>query len=308
MKTSLATVDDDRSADRDDASEMPPSPRKVMLMRARQHRGLIIGLGIVFGLVMLAAFAPLISPYDPYAQSLTERLLPPAWVAGGSWHHIFGTDHLGRDYLTRILFGARVSVLIGLGAASIGCVIGVTLGVCAGYFGGRVDQAISYVLTCQLALPGLLLTMALVFLIGPSVFVVICTIGVLHWTYYLVVTRAATMRLRELEFVRAARAFGSSRRQIIVHEILPNLLNQVIVIFTLEVGVAVLAESALSFLGVGIQPPTPSWGLMIAEGKNAMFYQPWLVILPGAALFLLVIGINLLGDGVRDVTEPEGRN
>jgi len=310
MSSNLATAPEGRGpagADGAGASEIPPSPRTVMWMRARGHRGLVIGFGIVVGLVLLAIFAPVIAPYDPYAQSLADRLVPPAWVGGG-WEHIFGTDHLGRDYLSRILFGARVSVLIGLGAASIGCVIGVTLGVCAGYFGGRVDQAISYILTCQLALPGLLLTMALVFLIGPSVFVVICTIGVLHWTYYLVVTRAATMKLRELEFVRAARAFGSSRRQIIVHEILPNLMNQIIVIFTLEVGVAVLSEAALSFLGVGIQPPTPSWGLMIAEGKNAMFYQPWLVILPGAALFLLVIGINLLGDGVRDVTEPEARN
>lgn len=311
MKTGLLTVRDGEgaaAADRGDAGDAPPDPRRVMLMRARGHRGLIVGFGIVAGLVLLAILAPVVAPFDPYAASLTERLAPPVWVDGGSWHHLFGTDHLGRDYLSRILFGARVSVLIGLGAASIGCVIGVALGVCAGFFGGRVDQAISYVLTCQLALPGLLLTMALVFLIGPSVFVVICTIGVLHWTYYLVVTRAATMKLRELEFVRAARAFGSSRRQIIVHEILPNLLNQIIVIFTLEVGVAILSESALSFLGVGIQPPTPSWGLMIAEGKNAMFYQPWLVILPGAALFLLVIGINLLGDGVRDVTEPEARN
>lgn len=311
MKTTPATADSSEetvSAAGGDASDMPPSPRQVMLMRAVGHRGLVIGFSLVVGLVILAVLAPVIAPFDPFAQSLSDRLLPPAWVAGGSWEHLFGTDHLGRDYLSRILFGARVSVLIGLGAATIGCFIGVTLGVCAGYFGGRVDQAISYILTCQLALPGLLLTMALVFLIGPSVFVVICTIGVLHWTYYLVVTRAATMKLRELEFVRAARAFGSSRRQIIIHEILPNLMNQIIVIFTLEVGIAILSESALSFLGVGIQPPTPSWGLMIAEGKNAMFFQPWLVILPGAALFILVIGINLLGDGVRDITEPEARN
>jgi len=286
----------------------PLSPGRVMIIRIRGHRGLVIGFTIVICIVILALLAPIVAPFDPFDQTLTKRLLPPVWVAGGSWEHIFGTDHLGRDYLSRILFGARVSVLIGLGAASIGCLIGVTMGVSAGYFGGRVDQVISYILTCQLALPGLLLAMALVFLIGPSVFVVICVIGALHWAYFLVVTRAETMKLRELEFVKAARALGSSSRQIIVHEILPNLINQIIVIFTLEVGLAILSESALSFLGVGIQPPTPSWGLMIAEGKNAMFFQPWLVILPGVALFLLVIGINLLGDGVRDVTEPEARN
>ncbi len=285
-----------------------PSPRRVLAMRIRTHRGLVTGFLIVIILALLALFAPLIAPFGPADQELTKRLLPPVWVTGGEWAHLLGTDHVGRDYLSRILFGARVSLTIGLGAASIGCFIGVTLGVSAGYFGGRADQIISYILTCQLALPGLLLTMALVFFIGPSVFVVICVIGVLHWSYYLVVTRAATMKIRELEFIVAAKALGSSHKQLIWHDILPNLSNQIIVIFTLEVGFAILSESALSFLGVGIQPPTPSWGLMIAEGKNAMFYQPWLVILPGAALFLLVIGINLLGDGVRDVTQPEARN
>ena len=294
----------------DDAveSEKLLSPREIMLMRVRGHRGLVIGISIVTGIVLVALFAPLIMPFDPFETNLKSRLVPPVWVPAGDWTHLLGTDHLGRDYLSRIIYGARISVTIGLGAASIGCLIGVSLGVCAGYFGGRTDQLISYILTCQLALPALLLAMALVFLIGPSVFVVICVIGALHWTYYLVVTRAATMKLRELEFIKAAKALGSSQFQIILHEILPNLMTQIIVIFTLEVGMAILAEASLSFLGVGIQPPTPSWGLMIAEGKNAIFYQPWLVIIPGAALFVLVIGINLLGDGVRDVTEPEARN
>jgi peptide/nickel transport system permease protein len=154
----------------------------------------------------------------------------------------------------------------------------------------------------------LLLTMALVFLIGPSLLVVVCVIGALHWTYYLVVTRSATMQIARLDYVTAAQAIGSSHAQVIRYEILPNLRNQIIVIFTLEVGIAILAEAALSFLGVGIQPPTPSWGLMIAEGKTAMFYKPWLVILPGLAIFLLVIATNLMGDGLRDVTATESRN
>lgn len=284
------------------------NPRNLLLRRALGHRGLIIGMLLLIVICLLALFAPLIAPFDPAQQSLANRLAPPVWAQGGSWEHWFGTDHLGRDYFSRILYGARVSVTIGLGAAGIGCLIGVSLGVCAGYFGGRIDQLISYLLTCQLAVPGLLLAMSLVFLIGPSVTVVICVIGLLHWSLYLVVTRAATMKLRELEFVKAARAIGSNDRQIITYEILTNLRNQIVVIFTLEVGVAILAESSLSFLGVGIQPPTPSWGLMIAEGKNALFFQPWLVILPGIALFLVVIGINLMGDGVRDITEPESRN
>jgi peptide/nickel transport system permease protein len=180
--------------------------------------------------------------------------------------------------------------------------------VLAGYFGGWVDHAVSFLLTAQLALPGLLLAMALVFIIGPSVWVVIGIIGALHWTYYLVVTRAATQRLRSLDFVAAAAASGATSGQIIWHEILPNLVSQIIVIFTFELGIAILAEASLSFLGVGIQPPTPSWGLMIAEGKQAMFFRPWLVILPGLCLFVLVIGANLMGDGLRDITSPEGMN
>lgn len=284
------------------------SPSSLMKRRMRRHYGFQIGVALLSALILLAIFAPLVAPFDPYDQSLARRLLPPVWSEGGIWNHLLGTDHLGRDYLSRLLYGARISLLIGLGAASVGCIIGVSLGVCAGYFGGKVDQLIGYILTCQLALPGLLLAMSLVFLIGPSVWVVICVIGILHWTYYLVVSRTATMQIKQLDYISAAKAIGSSNRQIITYEILPNLLNQIIVIFTLEIGIAVLAEASLSFLGVGIQAPTPSWGLMIAEGKTAMFYRPWLVILPGIAIFILVISTNLMGDGLRDVTSPENRN
>jgi peptide/nickel transport system permease protein len=285
-----------------------PSPRALLARRMLRHKGFLIGLALMALLALAAAFAPAIAGHDPFDQDLAHRLMPPAWSQGGSWAHPFGTDHLGRDYLARLLYGARISLAIGLGAATVGCLIGVTLGVCAGYFGGRVDRAVSYLLTCHLALPGLLFAMALVFLIGPSLGVVILVIGSLHWTYYLVVTRAATMQLKRLDFVAAAEAIGESRWQVIVHELLPNLLNPILVIFTLEIGVAVLAEAALSFLGVGVRPPAPSWGLMIAEGKDAMFFRPWLVVLPGAALFLLVMAANLLGDGLRDVTAPQGRN
>ncbi len=297
------------SVDTPDMTEdLPLAPRQVMLQRAKTHGGFLIGATILLGLILIAIFAPVIAPMDPNAQSLSSRMLPPVWHQDGTWDHLLGTDGNGRDYLSRLIFGARISILIGLGAATIGLLIGVTLGVCAGYFGGWVDHAVSFLLTAQLALPGLLLAMALVFIIGPSVLVVICIIGVLHWTYYLVVTRAATQRIRSLDFVAAAQSAGSTPRQVIWHEILPNLIPQIIVIFTFELGIAILAESSLSFLGVGIQPPTASWGLMIAEGKQAMFYRPWLVVLPGICLFLTVIGANLLGDGLRDITSPGGRN
>lgn len=283
------------------------TPRRLALRRARRHGGLLIGAGIILSLALIALLAPLIAPHDPFAQSLSARMLPPVWADGGRWDHLLGTDQNGRDYLSRLIYGARISMLIGLGAASIGMVIGVTLGVAAGYFGGWIDHAVSFLLTAQLALPGLLLAMALVFIIGPSVWVVIAIVGVLHWTYYLVVTRAATQRLRSLDFVAAAHTAGSAPAQVICHEILPNLASAIIVIFTFELGIAILAEASLSFLGVGIQPPMPSWGLMIAEGKQAMFYRPWLVVLPGLCLFALVIAANLMGDGLRDVTAPDAR-
>ncbi|MCK5515359.1 MAG: ABC transporter permease [Desulfobulbaceae bacterium] len=284
------------------------TPGQLLIKRIKEHKGLIIGFLIIVVLMLIGVFAPLIAPYDPFEQILSKRLIPPCWSEGGSLAHLFGTDHLGRDYLSRLIFGTRISLMIGYGAATVGMLIGVSLGVCAGYFGGRVDQLISYILTCQLSLPGLLLAMTLVFYIGPSVYVVIGVIGVLHWTYYLVVTRAAAMQIREMDYIAAAQAMGSSKFNIIWREILPNLMSQIIVIFTLEVGFAILAESALSFLGIGIQAPTPSWGLMIAEGKVAMFFQPWLVIVPGVALFVLVLATNLMGDGIRDVTSPENRN
>lgn len=292
----------------DDEALAELTPRQLLLKRAREHKGLITGFLIIAALMLIGIFAPLIAPYDPFEQVLSKRLIPPFWSEGGTFEHVFGTDYLGRDYLSRLIYGTRISLIIGYGAATVGMIIGVSLGVCAGYFGGRVDQIISYILTCQLSLPGLLLAMTLVFFIGPSVFVVIGVIGVLHWTYYLVVTRAATMQIREMDYIAAAQSMGSSKFNIIWREILPNLMSQIIVIFTLEVGFAILAESALSFLGIGIQAPTPSWGLMIAEGKVAMFFQPWLIIIPGGALFLLVLGTNLMGDGIRDVTSPENRN
>lgn len=285
----------------------PLTPRQLFRRRALSHWGLLIGSGLIVALVLAALFGPMLVPHDAYAQDLAGRLAPPIW-AGGSWTHPFGTDHVGRDYLARLLMGARVSLTVGFFAAIVGSVIGVGLGICAGYFGGRVDQVVSYLLTCQLALPQILLAMALVFLIGPSMIVVIGVIGVLHWSYYLVVSRSAAMRIRELDYVASARAIGSSTPAILWHEVLPNLRSQVIVIFTIEMGTAILSEAALSFLGVGIQSPTPSWGLMIAEGRQSMFFQPWLAILPGIGLFVLVMGVNLFGEGLRDVLSPEGRN
>ena len=280
------------------------TPKDIMFRKALRHTGFKFGLFLLLLLAFIGIFVPFFVDISPYDQDITNRLLPPVWSEGGSWKYIFGTDGNGRDYLARIIYGTRISLTIGIGAAFVGMIIGVTLGVIAGYFGGFVDQVINYILTCQLALPGILFLLTIISIVGSSVTVVILVIGVLHWTLFLVVTRAATQRIRNLDYVTAAQAIGASRLKIIFHDIIPNVLNQIIVIFTLEVGIAILSESAISFLGVGLQPPTPSWGVLIAEGKEAIFFQPWLIILPGVALFLLVISINMVGDGLRDITDP----
>jgi len=284
------------------------TPKERMIRKAKSHLGFQFGAFIVISFALIAIFAPLFAPHDPYVHDLAKRLLPPVWAEGGSWGHILGTDHLGRDYLSRLIYGARVSMGVGFGAATLGCIIGVTIGLVAGYLGGRVDQAASFLLTCQLALPSLLLAMALVFFVGSSVTTLIVVLGVLHWQYYMVVTRTLTRQIRSLEYVSAALSIGSNDRQVLFYEILPNLFNQIIVVFSLEMAVVIIHEASLSFLGVGVQPPTASWGLMIAEAKTMMYFKPYLVVIPGAALFLLVLAVNLLGDGIRDITAPESRN
>ena len=280
------------------------TPKDIMIRKAIYHSGFKFGLLLLSAITFIGVFVPFFVDMSPYDQDISKRLLPPVWSEGGSWQYIFGTDGNGRDYLARIIYGTRVSLTIGIGAATVGMLIGVTLGVIAGYFGGIVDQVVSYILTCQLALPGILFLLTIISIVGSSLTVVILVIGVLHWTLFLVVTRAATQRIRNLDYITAANAIGARKSDIIFTDILPNVLNQIIVIFTLEVGVAILAEATISFLGLGIQPPTPSWGVLIAEGKEAIFFQPWLIILPGIALFLLVISINMLGDGLRDITDP----
>jgi peptide/nickel transport system permease protein len=278
------------------------------LRRSLGHRGLVLG-SVILGLVVLAAlFAPWLSPHDPYAQEVTQRLIPPAWYAKGSAEHLLGTDKLGRDYFSRLLHGARVSLLIGLSAALISGLIGTTLGVLAGYYGGRVDAVVSYIVTIRLALPVVLVALAMASLVGGSLKVVIVLLGLLLWDRFAIVTRAATQQLRDAEFIAAAQALGASTPYILLRELLPNLVSALTVVATLEMAHAILLESTLSFLGLGVQPPTPSWGLMVAEGKAYMFFQPWVIVIPGVVLALLVLAINLVGDGIRDVTAPDGRN
>ncbi len=267
----------------------------------------VAGFILVGAVVAIALLAPLLSPHDPYAQDLTRRLIPPIWHDKGIWSNPLGTDNLGRDYLSRVLYGARISLLIGLSVMLISGLIGTALGLVAGYFGGRTDMAISFIITARLAMPVVLVALAVVAMIGGSLPVVILTLGLLKWDRFAVVMRSATQQVRSLDYVAAAEAAGASRMRILLGEVLPNVFPHLIVVATVEAGSAILLEAALSFLGLGVQPPLPSWGLMIAEAKNMMFFSFWLIAIPGTALALLVLGINLLGDGLRDVFAPDGR-
>ncbi|MFC3393835.1 ABC transporter permease [Brenneria rubrifaciens] len=285
-----------------------PTSLRRWLKTILGHHSMTLGLIILAVIIVAAIFAPIISPHDPYAQDVSQRLIPPVWHEKGSWEHVLGTDKLGRDYLSRLLYGARVSMIIGLVAVVVSGFIGVTLGVLAGYFGGRVDSVVSYILTVRLSMPVILVALATAALVGGSVKVVILLLGLLLWDRFLIVSRSVTRQLREAEFIAAARTLGASSLFIMLREILPNLIGPLTVVATLEIAHAILLEATLSFLGLGVQPPMPSWGLMIAEGKAYMFFQPWVILIPGIVLAVVVLGINLVGDGLRDVTALDGRN
>ena len=282
--------------------------RSVFRRRILGHQGVMIGAAIVLAAVLIALSAPFIAPHDPYYQDLLNRLVPPVWDSRGSWEHILGTDHLGRDYLSRLIYVARISLLIGVGAALISGLIGTVLGVAAGYFGGRVDMVVTFMITVRLSMPVVLVALAVVAIVGGSLQVVIMVLGFLLWDRFAVVMRSSTLQIRSMDYVAAAQAVGCSTTRILTTEIMPNVVNNLIVIATLEIAHAIILEAALSFLGLGVQPPLPSWGLMVSEGKDMMLFEPWLITIPGVALFLLVLAINLLGDGARDITAPENRN
>jgi peptide/nickel transport system permease protein len=265
--------------------------------------------GTVFLLVVLAAiFAPYVAPYGPYDQDAVRRLTDPVWSAQGTWAHILGTDSLGRDLLSRLIYGARTSLFISVSASLIAACLGTVIGTLGGYYGGRIDAFVIYLINVKLSLPIMLVALAIIAITSSSIELLIAILGLLTWDRYALVTRSLTQQMREREFVLAARAAGASDFFIMVRELLPNLLDQIIVLVTLEVAILILVEDALSFLGLGVPPPTPSWGTMIADGRGMMFFKPYLVMIPGVAILLLVIAINLAGDGIRDVTAPESRS
>ncbi len=274
---------------------------------AFRHFATLLGAVIVGAALLVAIFAPYLTPHDPFAQDLNLRLIPPVWMDGSQSTHLLGTDQIGRDYLSRLIYGTRISMLIGVLTVITSGLIGVTLGIVGGFYGGRTDDFVMFLITSRLSIPLILVALTVVALVGSSLAVVILTLGLLLWDRFAVVARTTTMQVRNLDYVAAAQAAGASRVHILVREVLPNIANHLVVVATLEMALAILLEASLSFLGLGVPPPLPSWGLMIAEAKEYMFFSPWVIMTPGVALFVLVLGINLLGDGLRDLLRADLR-
>lgn len=271
----------------------------------RRHLPFLLGATLL-GLIIVAALAAgWLAPHDPYAQSLARRLRPPVWDARGSWDHPLGTDGFGRDTLARLLYGARISLAVGAGGAVLAGMIGATLGMLAGYAGGRTDRLISLIIATRLALPSLLVALAILQLAGSGLGVVILVLGLTAWDRFAVVLRTASAQISGRDYVTRARLLGCSHWHILAREIFPNLASQFAVVLTFECAQCILAAAVLSFLGLGIQAPEPSWGLMMAEGRRTITTDPWQIGLAGGALMLLVLAINLVGDGIRDMFAPD---
>jgi peptide/nickel transport system permease protein len=268
---------------------------------------LLAGLALLTLVVLAGVVGPMLVPHDPYAQDLTRRFVPPAWMTDGSTDNLLGTDQLGRDYLARLLLGARISLEIGLITVVVSGLIGTTLGVIGGYFGGRTDRVVMFIVSVRLAIPLILVALTVVSLVGSSLQVVILTLSLLLWERFAVVARGATRQACGQDYMAAAWAAGNSHVRSILRELLPNIAAGLVVIATIEMANAILLAAALSFLGLGVPPPLPDWGLMIADAKDYMFFKPWVIELPGAALLIMVLGINLVGDGLRDALSAQGR-
>lgn len=257
--------------------------------------------------LLMALVGPLVAPYDPSSQHLTERLLPPIWQEGGQAAFPLGTDELGRDMLSRLLHGARVALLIGSTVVTFAATLGTVLGLVAGYYGGWIEVVAMRLIDVFLAFPFLLLALALLAMLGSSFQNVIFVLAITGWVPYARTVRAEALSLRKREFVEAARAIGARDRRVMALHLLPNLAAPLIVLATLEVATAVLAEASLTFIGLGIPPATPTWGQMLASGREYLFNAWWLSTLPGMSLFIVVLGVNLVGDWLRDNWDPRLR-
>jgi peptide/nickel transport system permease protein len=278
-------------------------------MAAFRAEGVPVGpILILLVLAFLAVFAEFVAPHNPEVGTLSLRFRPPAWVTGGTTEYLLGTDHIGRDVLSRLIFGARVSMLVGFLAVLFAGFVGTVLGILAGYMGGWVDQLIMRVTDAWLALPALMFAIFLAAIVGPSEFNIVIILGLVYWTRYARVIRGEVLSLKERDFVRLAIVAGCSKWTIMRRHLLPNVLNTAIVLATLMLGVVIVTEAALSFLGVGVPPPKPAWGLMLADGKKGLMAGYWwLTVFPGVCIVLMVLAANLLGDWLRVKLDPQLR-
>ena len=258
-------------------------------------------------LVIPGLFAPIIAPHDPLDGDLTRRLSPPVWDAEGSWEHILGTDRQGRDQLSRLIYGSRIALFVSMTALLISATVGTSLGLVSGWYGGWVDHLVQRIVDIKASIPAILMALIFVSIFGQSIFVAIAVIAIFLWNRYTRLIRAETLSLRNMDFVARARVAGCSTPRIIFKHILPNVANTLIVLATLEVGVVIILESTLSFLGVGIPRPTPAWGVMVADGRNYLAVAWWVAVIPGLGIFLTVLSLNLFGDWLRDRLDPKLR-
>jgi peptide/nickel transport system permease protein len=271
------------------------------LLRSKMTAAAVL---IVMAVVFTALFAPLLAPHDPTGMNIVERLKPPFWMEGGSGEYLLGTDALGRDILSRIIFGARVSLIVGFGAVVLSGFVGVLLGLIAGYLGGIFDDVIMRIADIQLALPFILLAIAIVAVVGPGLVNIIIVLAIGGWVRYARVVRGQVLAVRELEYVEAARALGETSPSIMLRQVLPNVFAPVIVVASFAVGQTILTESSLSFLGFGVEPSIPAWGGMLADGRDYLRDAWWLAAFPGMAITLTILGVNLFGDWLRDYLDP----
>lgn len=264
----------------------------------RKNKAIVIGGAVVSLIVIVAIFAPFIAPYNLKMSDLKYALTPP----GAQF--LLGTDQYGRDILSRLIYGSRLSLMVGLIAQTINTLIGVTLGLFSGYYGGKIDDSVMGLTNIVLSMPILILSLAIMAILGPGIINLLIALGAVGWTYTCRVTRAETLSIREKDYIDAARVLGCSTFRILRKHVLPNILGPILVIATLGVADIILMAATLSFLGVGAQPGTPEWGAMLSRGRDYLYYAPWISIFPGVALFITILGLNTLGDGLRDFLDP----
>jgi len=289
------------------AAPLPESDRSRAWRKLVRNPAAIAGVLILLVVIGAAVAAPYVAPHDPMRQSLLRRFTPPVWVPGGNPAYLLGTDQVGRDILSRIIYGARISLVVGVSAVAVSLVVGVTLGLLSGFLRGRVDAVVMTVVDVTLSFPPLLLALAFVAALGPSLLTIIVVLGLTGWERYTRVVRAEVLALREKDFVEAARAIGASPLRMILRHLLPNTFSSIIVMSTLQVAQAILQEAALSFLGVGTGSAHPTWGQMITLGRDFVSVAWWLATFPGLAILLTVLAINLVGDRLRDALDPRVR-